>query len=188
MENVRHKLYTLKRENGQWNRQPLDAPAFGAVSVDGIDSHESDDYFMTVANFLTPSSLFYGTLGRSEREKLKSLPAFFNPDGLEIGQHETKSKDGTRDSLLPGSGKGIALDGNNPTLLYGYGGFEISMLPNYSAGVGSAWLERGGVYILATSGAAANLVPSGTTPPEKRIAQRAYEDFIAVAEDWLRAS
>ena len=77
LDNVRNRLYALQHKNGQWTRTALDTPAFGSVSLSGIDPDESDDYFMTVTDFLTPSSLYLGTLPGAGREKLKSLPAFF---------------------------------------------------------------------------------------------------------------
>ena len=183
LENVRNRLYALQRVEGRWTRVPLKTPAFGSVGIEGIDPDESDDYFMTVTDFLTPSSLYLGTMGRAERERIKSLPAFFNAEGLEISQHETVSKDGTRVPYFQVSRKGLKLDGTNPTLLYGYGGFEVSMLPNYNAGVGSAWLERGGVYVLANIRGGREFGPKWHEAARKANRQRAYDDFIAVAED-----
>ena len=81
---------------GQWLRSQLATPAFGAVRVRGVDADASDDYFMTVNDFLTPSSLFLGTVGTAAQEKLKGLPEFFNTEGLAISQHEAVSKDGTK--------------------------------------------------------------------------------------------
>jgi prolyl oligopeptidase len=185
LENVRNRLYTLKPEHGKWTRTPVEAPAFGSVTMSGIDPDESDDYFMTVTDFLTPSSLYYGTLGKGEREKLKSLPSFFNAEGLEISQHEARSKDGTKVPYFQVSRKGIALNGNNPTLLYGYGGFEISMLPSYNANVGAAWLERGGVYVLANIRGGGEFGPTWHEAARKEHRQRAYDDFISVAEDLI---
>ena len=183
LENVRNRLYVLEHKDNQWTRLPLDTPAFGSVGVSGIDPDESDDYFMTVTDFLTPSSLYLGTVGHAEREKLKALPAFFRADGLEISQHEATSKDGTRVPYFQVGRKGLRYDGNNPTLLYGYGGFEISMLPSYSAGVGAAWLERGGVYVLANIRGGGEFGPRWHEAARKQNRQRAYDDFIAVAED-----
>src|SRR5262249_54860794 len=125
LDNVKNRLYLLQHRNGAWTRKPMEAPAFGSVNINGIDPDESDDYFLTVADFLTPSSLYYGRIGQGEREKLKTLPAFFSAEGLEITQHEAVSKDGTRVPYFQVGRKGLAADGANPTLLYGYGGFEI---------------------------------------------------------------
>ncbi len=183
LDNVRSRLYVLQRQNGAWSRTPLEAPAFGSASASGVDPDESDDYFLTVTDFLTPSSLYLGTLGRPERQPLKSLPAFFNAEGLQISQHEAASKDGTRVPYFQVSRKELALEGRSPTLLYGYGGFQISMLPNYNGGVGSAWLERGGVFILANIRGGGEFGPKWHEAARKAHRQRAYDDFIAVAED-----
>jgi prolyl oligopeptidase len=155
------------------------------VAVSGVDADESDDYFMTTADFLTPSSLYLGTAGQPGREQLKSLPAFFKVDGLEIQQFETTSKDGTRIPYFQVSRQGLKLDGRNPTLLYGYGGFEIPMTSGYSPGMGSAWLERGGTYVLANIRGGGEFGPRWHEAARKAHRQRAYDDFIAVAEDLI---
>jgi prolyl oligopeptidase len=183
LDNVKNRLDALQLKNGQWTRTALDTPAFGSVSLSGIDADESDDYFMTVTDFLTPSSLYLGSLPSARREKLKSLPAFFKADGLGITQHEAVSKDGTKVPYFQVSRTNLVLNGANATLLYGYGGFEIPMLPAYSAGVGSAWLERGGVYILANIRGGGEFGPTWHEAARKQNRQRAYDDFIAVAED-----
>ncbi len=183
LDNVKNRLYALQHKNGQWTRTALDTPAFGSVSLTGIDADESDDYFMTVTDFLTPSSLYLGSLPSAGREKLKSLPAYFKAGGLEISQHEATSKDGTRVPYFQVSRTNLVLNSANPTLLYGYGGFEIPMLPNYNAGVGSAWLERGGVYVLANIRGGGEFGPTWHEAARKQNRQRAYDDFIAVAED-----
>jgi prolyl oligopeptidase len=185
LDNVRNRLQALKRENGQWTRVKLATPEFGSVSINGIDPDESDDYFMTVSDYLTPSSLYFGTVGKEERERLKSLPAFFNAQGLEISQREAVSKDGTRVPYFQVSRKDLPLNGRNPTLLYGYGGFEIPLLPNYNASVGSAWLQRGGTFVVANIRGGGEFGPKWHEAARKRNRQRAYDDFIAVAEDLI---
>jgi prolyl oligopeptidase len=185
LENVRSRILLARVENGRWTTEPVDAPEFGDVDVHGIDADESDEYFMTVTDFLTPSSLWMGTAGRAEREKLKSLPVCFRSEGLEIGQFEAVSKDGTRVPYFLVGRKGLALDGKNPTLLYGYGGFEIPMLPSYASGLGAAWLERGGTYALANIRGGGEFGPSWHNAARKENRQRAFDDFIAVAEDLI---
>jgi len=186
LDNVRSQPYQLRLLEGHWTRSPIEAPAFGRVGVDGIDPEESDDYFLTLENFLTPPSLFLGAAGQSTREKLKSLPAFFNAEGLEIKQFEATSRDGTRIPYFQVGRAGVKLDGTNPTLLYGYGGFEISMQPDYRAAVGAAWLERGGVYALANIRGGGEFGPKWHNAARKEHRQRAYDDFIAVAEDLIK--
>jgi prolyl oligopeptidase len=185
LDNVRSRPWLLRFSKGWWERTALESPAFGAVGVEGIDSKHSDDYFMRVTDFLTPSSLWFGVTGGAPREKIKSLPAFFETDGLEVQQFEATSKDGTRVPYFQVGPKGLKLDGKNITLLNGYGGFEIPMLPNYSPIIGAAWLERGGVYVLANIRGGGEFGPPWHNAARKENRQRAYDDFIAVAQDLI---
>jgi prolyl oligopeptidase len=93
------------------------------------------------------------------------------------------SKDGTSVPYFQVARKGLKLDGTQPTLLYGYGGFEVSMTPAYSATIGSAWLEQGGVYLLANIRGGGEFGPRWHEAGLKANRQRVYDDFIAVAED-----
>jgi prolyl oligopeptidase len=185
LDNVRSRPWLLRFSNGGWERAPLESPAFGSVSIDGIDQEHSDDYFMRVTDFLTPSSLWFGVAGGRPREEIKSLPAFFNADGLEVQQFEAKSRDGTQVPYFQVGPKGLKLDGNNITLLNGYGGFEISMLPTYNPIIGAAWLERGGVFVLANIRGGGEFGPQWHNAARKENRQRAYDDFIAVAQDLI---
>ena len=186
LDNVRNRLYVLTpAADGTWSRAPLAAPEFGSVSASAVDN-ETDDFWLNVDDFLTPPSLYLGAVGKAEREKLKQLPGFFAADGFEVTQLEAASKDGTRIPYFQVARRGLKLDGTNPTLLYGYGGFEISMTPGYRAGVGSAWLERGGVYVLANLRGGGEFGPAWHQAALKEKRQRAYDDFIAVGEDLVR--
>jgi prolyl oligopeptidase len=185
LENVRNQLYLVKREAGQWTRETLETPALGSLRARGVDPDESDDYFLTATDFLTPSSLYLGTAGQPKCDKLKGLPAFFAADGLEIRQHQASSKDGTPIFYFQVSRKSLKLNGRNPLLLYGYGGFEVSLLPNYLPSVGAAWLERGGVYVVANIRGGGEFGPNWHKAAIKKNRQRAYDDFIAVAEDLI---
>lgn len=183
LDNVRSRLYLLKPGRDGWTRTPIEAPAFGALGVSAIDDDSSDDYWLTVTDFLTPTTLYRASLGGGAAQRLKALPPFFDASGLDIVQHEVTSKDGTRVPYFQVSRKGLKLDGRNPTLLYGYGGFEVSMLPGYSAGVGASWLERGGVYVLANIRGGGEFGPAWHQAALKANRQRAYDDFIAIADD-----
>ncbi len=183
LEEVKHRLYLLQFTRGRWRRQSMDTPPFGSVAITGVDPRKSDTFFMTVADFITPSSLFYGKVNGGKPEKLKGLPEFFNASRLGFEQHHATSKDGTRIPYFQVSRKDLPLNGRNPTLLYGYGGFEISMLPSYNAGVGACWLERGGTYVLANIRGGGEFGPQWHEAARKANRQRAYDDFIAVAED-----
>jgi prolyl oligopeptidase len=188
LDNVVNKLYVLSHVDGQWKREELPGAApFSSVHASAVDADESDEYFLTGSNYLTPSSLYFGTLGSGKpAEKLKSGPSFFKSEGLEISQHEAVSKDGTKVPYFQVSRKEVKLDGANPTLLYGYGGFEVSLQPAYQAGTGAAWLEKGGVYVVANIRGGGEFGPKWHQAALKEKRHRAYEDFAAVAEDLVR--
>src|SRR5829696_7680524 len=130
LDNVTNRLYVLTPEGGTWKREELPGAApLSSLSASAVDADESDDYFLTGSNYLTPSNLLFGTLGGKPPEKLKSGPSYFDASGLVVTQHEAVSKDGTKVPYFQVGPKGLKCDGTNPTLLYGYGGFEISMTP-----------------------------------------------------------
>jgi len=187
LDNVRNRLYVVSRENGAWTRQALPGmPDFGTLGANALDADESDDYFLTVTDYLTPTSLSLGSVGGGAPERLKQLPALFESAGLAVAQHEAVSRDGTRIPYFQVSRAALALDGSNPTLLYGYGGFEVPLLPGYSATVGAGWLEQGGVYVVANIRGGGEFGPRWHKAALKAERHKAYEDFIAVGEDLVR--
>jgi prolyl oligopeptidase len=185
LDNVNGRIEFLHLNGEQWSRTLLDTPRYGSASAYDVDSNTSDDYFLDITDFLTPSTLFLGTAGTPDRQPLKALPAFFNTAGLDVQQHEATSKDGTKIPYFQVGPKNLILDGSHPTLQYAYGGFQISESPVYSAGVGVGWLERGGVYVLANIRGGGEFGPEWHEAARKENRQRAYDDFIAVAEDLI---
>ncbi len=187
LDNVRNRVFVLTHEKSGWKRvETPGVPEFSTVSVIAVDDDESDEYFSIVTGYLTPSSLNYGTIGKGMPERLKQTPEFFKADGLEVSQHETVSKDGTRIPYFQVSSKKLELNGKNPTLLYGYGGFEISMVPAYAATTGAAWLEKGGVFVVANIRGGGEFGPRWHQAALKVNRHKAYEDFIAVGEDLVK--
>lgn len=187
LEDVKNRIYLVSPGADVWERTPLPhLPEFGTVSISAVDDEESNDFFMTVTDYLTPTSLYLGTIGGDKPELLKQLPAFFDASGFEISQNFATSKDGTKVPYFMVANKGLALDGSNPTLLYGYGGFEISLTPGYSAGVGRGWLAEGGVYVVANIRGGGEYGPRWHQAALKQNRMRAYEDFAAVAQDLIQ--
>ncbi len=183
LEDVKNRIYVLKPTDKGWVREPLKgAPSLGTVNISSVDSDESNDFFMTSTNYLNPTTLSFGTIG-SEPSVLKQMPAFFEAKGLAISQHFATSKDGTRVPYFLVGAEGLKLDGNHPTLLYGYGGFEISMQPGYSPAVGRAWVSQGGVYVVANIRGGGEYGPRWHQAALKENRLRCYEDFAAVAQD-----
>ncbi|GIX35330.1 MAG: prolyl oligopeptidase [Lysobacteraceae bacterium] len=186
LEDVKNRLHVLSHRDGRWVREPFrGAPAFGTVSVQGVDDTESDAYFLTVSDYLTPTTLMLGEIGK-DPEPLKKMPAFFDASGMEITQHFATSRDGTRVPYFMVARRNLPLDGSNPTLLYGYGGFEIALTPGYVPAVGRAWLQDGGVYVVANIRGGGEYGPRWHQAALKANRLRAYEDFAAVAEDLVR--
>jgi prolyl oligopeptidase len=187
LDNVKNRLYVLTHKHGMWERAELPGiPKAGTVSVSAVDPDEADDLFMTVTDYLTPPTLSFGSLARWRPEALKASPAFFRSSGLAVTQHEATSTDGTKIPYFQVSREGLKLDGKNPTLLTGYGGFQLSRLPAYSGGVGAAWLEKGGVYVVANIRGGGEFGPRWHQAALKANRHRAFEDFAAVADDLTR--
>jgi len=183
LDDVKNRVEVLTHSKEGWQRAPLiGAPAFGSIGVSAIDSDASDDYFLTVSDFLTPTTLMIGSIGEAP-QPLKRMPAFFDADGFAISQHFAQSKDGTRVPYFMVAKKDLPLDGSHPTLLYGYGGFEVSLTPFYSAGAGRGWLQVGGVFVVANIRGGGEYGPRWHQAALKSNRLRAYEDFAAVAQD-----
>ena len=185
LTNVKSELFQYSLQDGNWIGEKVKAPELGTVSVAATDDL-SDHYFFNYTNYLTPTTLYYVTADGKRIEKAKSLASFFDAGKLQVEQFETASKDGTRIPYFIVYGKNAKPNGSHPTLLYGYGGFEAAMLPNYSATLGVAWLEKGGVYVVANIRGGGEFGPKWHQAALKENRQRAYDDFIAVAEDLIK--
>ncbi|MGJ8515833.1 prolyl oligopeptidase family serine peptidase [Carnimonas bestiolae] len=185
MDNVAGRLEVVTPGQGEWQRRPLgDDIALSSISAGGVDDEENDDYWLSVEGFLKPATLYYGSLDSSAApDKLKQAPAFFDASRYQVQQHFATSRDGTRIPYFEIAAKDIQLDGRNPTLLYGYGGFEVSLTPDYSGSIGRSWLERGGVYVIANIRGGGEYGPGWHQAALKQHRMRAYEDFAAVASD-----
>lgn len=185
LDKVKSRLYEMRLVDQTWQRRDIAVPGFGEIVVSPVNQYDSNDYFATLTDFLTPTTLTLGHTGSDKRETLKSMPAFFDGSQYQVVQHEAVSKDGTHVPYFLISSKTMQADGKNPTLLYGYGGFEVSLTPYYSGIVGNAWLKQGGVYVLANIRGGGEFGPSWHKAALKENRQRAYDDFIAIAEDLI---
>ena len=189
MDDVKNKLIVLTHGKDGWTRKPMPVGSleFGTTSVGAVDADESDAVWLTTTNYLTPTTLMLAEAGGAPEsiEALKTMPAFFDSSKHVIEQHFATSKDGTRVPYFLVRAKDVKLDGSNPTLLYGYGGFEVSMTPGYSGGVGMGWLEKGGVYAVANIRGGGEYGPRWHQAALKQNRHKAYEDFAAVAEDLI---
>jgi prolyl oligopeptidase len=185
LDNVRNRLVEARLVNGQWRQRKVDAPAFGQLSATALDALVSDDYILKVTDFLHPTTTYLARVGSDQRTMLKSMPAFFDGDPYTVQQFHAVSKDGTRLPYFVVMDKRAPMDGSNPTLLNAYGGFQLPMKPYYLGPMGDTWLKHGGVYVLANIRGGGEFGPAWHQAAVKQNRQRAFDDFLAVAEDLI---
>ncbi|MCK5575373.1 MAG: S9 family peptidase, partial [Sphingomonadales bacterium] len=179
MNNVIGKVLKAEFDGVKWTSYTLDFPNDGTLSVISVDD-ETDDALINYDSFLTPDSLY--AMNGGEAKVIKSLPARFDASNLESEQRWATSKDGTKIPYFIISPKGMKMDGNTPTLQYGYGGFEISLKPGYASVFGQGWLKQGGAYVIANIRGGGEFGPAWHQAALLQNRQRAYDDFIAVSE------
>lgn len=185
LEDVKNRVYVLSKSETGWKREKLaGAPEFADVSVSAVDPEESNAYWMTSSDYLTPTTLYHGEIG-GQPQQLKQLSAQFDASGLKVSQHFATSADGTKIPYFMVAPSDLKMDGSTPTLLYGYGGFEISLTPGYNPSVGRAWLSQGRVYVVANIRGGGEYGPRWHQAALKQNRLRAYEDFAAVGEDLI---
>jgi len=184
LDNVVGKLVRYTHGADGWTAQPLDTPAPGAIGVVSADD-KSDRFFYNYEGFLKPSTLFEADAVADTHTEVRSEPTWFDSEGMEVAQYEARSADGEQIPYFVVMPRGFEANGENPTLLGAYGGFEVSRTPFYSGVTGSAWLERGGVYVLANIRGGGEFGPKWHQAALKENRQRAFDDLIAVSEDLI---
>ncbi len=183
LRDVRSQLTVLTPADGQWQRAALaGVPEFAHTDIEDTDPHDSDEYMLVSSGFTEPDTLRYGHVG-GEAETLRQAPAFFDVAGLSVRQFFAISADGTS---VPYFVVGPGDPASGPTLLTGYGGFEISLTPSYSGIIGRGWLARGGTYVVANLRGGGEYGPQWHQSATKVHRHRVYEDFAAVAADLVR--
>lgn len=184
LEDVTSKLSRYELVDGEWLRAEIATEALGSISLVSA-AEDSNVFFFNYEGFLRPDTLYVANDGGDSVESLFSLPSFFDTDGMSVEQHFASSKDGTKIPYFLVLPKGFDLGADTPTLIYGYGGFQISRTPSYSATVGHAWLARGGAYVVANIRGGGEYGPRWHHAALKEHRQRAYDDMAAVAEDLI---
>lgn len=165
---------------GTWQRAPIDGipPSTNTVLVDADEY--GDEMFLDSSGFDSPSRLLWGHAG-GEVVEVKRAPSFFDAADLEVTQHFVASADGT---MIPYFVVGHRHDQSpGPTLLSGYGGFEVANTPSYGGVLGRLWLSRGGTFVLANIRGGGEYGPTWHTQAMRENRHLVYEDFAAVAGD-----
>ena len=186
LENVVNRVYEISKNMLGYRARSIRLPSKGMVDIIFADD-DTKDVALTFEDFLTPPSLYFRKAGGSGDlgTVVRTLPKKFDSTGLEVTQLFATSKDGTKIPYFHVGTKGLPLSKNTPTLLYGYGGFEIPVTPSYLSTVGKVWLGRGASYVLANIRGGGEFGPAWHQAALKNQRHKAFEDFIAVAEDLI---
>ncbi len=180
-ENVKGEVraFRLDPVKYSWSSTRLDLPEGGSADIVSTNDDGPEAQFR-YESFLAPTTL-YADSGNDKPVAIKALPARFDASKLVSEQFEAVSKDGTKIPYFVT--RPATLHGPTPTVLYGYGGFEISLTPTYSANFGRLWLAKGGIYVVANIRGGGEFGPAWHQAALGPNRQKAYEDFQAVAAD-----
>ena len=170
--------------NGGWSERPLQLPDNSAIGLGSADK-DGASAFLFVSGFLRPSTLLVANTDAAVLKTVKTGVPKFDASADVVEQRYATSKDGTQIPYFVVRPKNLKFDGKAPTILNAYGGFSVSMTPNYNGDLGKLWLERGGVYVLANIRGGGEFGPAWHEAGLKTHRQRIYDDFAAVGRDLI---
>ncbi len=183
LENVSSLVERTVFDGQGWTSQKVALPDLGSAEVSSTSNHEATVFFQ-FEGYLTPTTLYVSEDGVAKPAKIKSLPERFNAKNFVVEQFEATSRDGTKVPYFLVRSK--KQKGPASTLLYGYGGFEISETPYYLGAVGKVWLEKGGAFAVANIRGGGEFGPRWHQAALKDQRQKSFDDFAAVGEDLIR--
>ena len=183
-DNVRGQAWTYAPSGRGWTAKRVSLPDDVSVGI-ATTSDKSDQAFLSVTGFLHPTQLWLADGRNADASLVKALPAKFDASHLAVEQYEATAADGTKIPYFLVHAKSMRLDGTNPTELYAYGGFQISMTPAYDANLGALWLSRGGVYALANIRGGGEFGPAWHDAATRTHRQVAWDDFASVGRDLI---
>ncbi|MBW4637138.1 MAG: prolyl oligopeptidase family serine peptidase [Gloeocapsa sp. UFS-A4-WI-NPMV-4B04] len=172
------KIFDL---NGSYVRE-VALPGIGSAGGFGGDRDDTETFY-SFTSFTTPATIYRYDMVTDQSTVFRQPQVDFNPDDYETQQVFYSSKDGTQVPMFISYKKGIELDGNNPTCLYGYGGFGISLTPSFSVS-NVVWMEMGGIYAVPNLRGGGEYGEEWHQAGTKLNKQNVFDDFIAAAE-WL---
>ncbi len=183
-DNVRGRAMRFTPQADGWHASRIDLPDNASVAILSTD-RRSDTAFIRSANYLTPTTVWRADGAAAKATRIKALAPRFDSAGLVTEQFEATSKDGTKIPYFVTHRKDVKLDGSTPTILTAYGGFQVSITPNYAAVYGKLWMERGGAFAVANIRGGGEFGPAWHEAALKTNRQRTYDDFAAVGEDLI---
>lgn len=185
LDNVRGRAFAMDYAGGQWRTSEIALPRNATIGL-AAASDQDDQAMFTVTDYLTPQTLYHYDGASGALQVLKTTPARFDASHHVVEQLEAVSRDGTRIPYFLIRPKTMRYNGATPTILYGYGGFQISQLPNYSGTMGRLWLEQGNAYVFANLRGGGEFGPDWHQTAQLANKQRTWDDYQAVAEDLIR--
>jgi prolyl oligopeptidase len=165
-----------------WKEDKPPVPDNVAISL-GSTSREQRQLFLSMQGFLLPSTLSLANIDSLKAETIKQSPERFDGSKHVVEQFEAKSADGTMIPYFVVRPKDAPMDGTTPTIMFGYGGFQISETPSYRPEVGKLWLEKGGAYVLTNIRGGGEFGPAWHQAALKGNRQKAFDYFAAIAAD-----
>ncbi len=194
LDDVRSRVTMARPDGAAWRAERLEGFSEQAVvDIGGLDQDFSDAFVppeeagqfqIYVNNAVTPLTVSLARFGAAP-ERLKSAPARFDARGLTVTQHHAEAADGARIPYFQVARADLPRDGSSPTLLTGYGGFQVSVLPYYAGIAGKLWLERGGVQVIANIRGGGEFGPGWHEAGRRAGKKVAHDDFAAVARDLI---
>ncbi|MEY9104412.1 prolyl oligopeptidase [Bradyrhizobium yuanmingense] len=185
LENVQSKAFVYKHAQGAWSAAPIPLPEHTGVSL-SVTYDEADRAMFTVSSYLGPTSVWSFDAESKRLEELKKTPSAFDGSDHVVEQLEATSRDGTAIPYFLVRPKNARFDGAIPTLLHGYGGFQVPLLPSDLGPGGRLWLEQGNAYVVANLRGGGEFGPQWHQAAQGATKQTTWDDFIAVAEDLIR--
>jgi prolyl oligopeptidase len=183
LDNLASEIW-LGTPGAPWSLERLeglsDTASVHAMSLDASQFERTDEFLLTISSYVEPTKLALVTEGM-RIEVLKEAPAAFDASGLEVTRHEAVSVDGERIPYYQIGPK--EQDGPRPTVLYGYGGFSVSMTPGYLGGIGKTWLERGNVWVVANIRGGGEFGAAWHKAGMREGKRLSHDDFAAIAQD-----
>ncbi|MCQ8183805.1 prolyl oligopeptidase family serine peptidase [Parvularcula maris] len=182
LDDIEGRMVRFEKRRGKWRGRDIRLPEGGVVGLRTMDP-ETGTVIATYENPIQPDT-FYLVKDRKP-EEIRQSPAFFDADGMVVKRYEATSSDGTKIPYTVIAKEETLKSGPAPTVQYGYGGFEISILPTYGATAGKLWVERGGVYVNTNIRGGGEYGPAWHQAGLKGKRQLIYDDFQAISEDLI---
>src|SRR5262249_19261019 len=183
LDDVRSRIFIAQPDGAGWRVEQVHGfPEEAVVDIGSLDTDafsalaNGGELVVTVNDAITPLTMSLLRAG-GKPQPLKAAPARFDARGLNVTQHHADAGDGVRIPYFQVGRADLPLDGNNPVLLTGYGGFEISLLPYYAQVAGKLWLERGGVFVMANIRGRGEVGPAWHQARRRAGQKRAHDEF-----------